>query len=59
MSLYNGPARGGTRGGADQFSWDNVKSDKVLKKTSVLLCVRALLPCRTTTHTHNTTKIKH
>ncbi|KAK9917430.1 hypothetical protein WJX75_004300 [Coccomyxa subellipsoidea] len=28
MSLYNGPPRGGTRGGADQFSWDNVKADK-------------------------------
>eukprot|EP00241_Pyramimonas_parkeae_P010849 CAMPEP_0114232450 /NCGR_PEP_ID=MMETSP0058-20121206/4614_1 /TAXON_ID=36894 /ORGANISM="Pyramimonas parkeae, CCMP726" /LENGTH=226 /DNA_ID=CAMNT_0001343927 /DNA_START=39 /DNA_END=719 /DNA_ORIENTATION=+ len=28
MSLYNGPARGGTRGGKDQFKWDDVKSDK-------------------------------
>ncbi len=28
MSLYNGPPRGGTRGGKDQFSWDNVKADK-------------------------------
>ncbi len=28
MSLYNGPPRGGTRGGADQFSWDSVKADK-------------------------------
>jgi len=28
MSLYNGPPRGGTRGGADQFSWENVKADK-------------------------------
>ena len=25
MSLYNGPPRGGTRGGKDQFNWDNVK----------------------------------
>ncbi|PNH01702.1 Multiple myeloma tumor-associated protein 2 [Tetrabaena socialis] len=28
MSLYNGPPRPGARGGADQFSWDNVKADK-------------------------------
>lgn len=28
MSIYNGPPRGGTRGGRDQFSWDQVKSDK-------------------------------
>lgn len=28
MSLYNGPARGGNRGGKDQFNWDNVKADK-------------------------------
>eukprot|EP00884_Botryococcus_braunii_P013938 jgi/Botrbrau1/22545/Bobra.114_2s0068.1 len=28
MSLYNGPPRGGTRGGKDQFSWENVKADK-------------------------------
>ncbi len=28
MSLYNGPARGGNRGGKDQFNWDSVKSDK-------------------------------
>eukprot|EP01025_Chloroclados_australasicus_P012948 TRINITY_DN16195_c0_g1_i1.p2 TRINITY_DN16195_c0_g1~~TRINITY_DN16195_c0_g1_i1.p2 ORF type:complete len:275 (+),score=21.41 TRINITY_DN16195_c0_g1_i1:209-1033(+) len=28
MSLYNGPPRGGSRGGKDQFSWDQVKSDK-------------------------------
>ncbi|KAK9842065.1 hypothetical protein WJX81_006747 [Elliptochloris bilobata] len=27
MSLYNGPPRGGTRGGADQFSWESVKAD--------------------------------
>ena len=26
--IYNGPPRGGTRGGRDQFSWDAVKSDK-------------------------------
>ncbi|KAL4450562.1 hypothetical protein ABPG77_000918 [Micractinium sp. CCAP 211/92] len=26
--IFNGPPRGGTRGGRDQFSWDNVKSDK-------------------------------
>ncbi|KAL4433567.1 hypothetical protein ABPG75_000008 [Micractinium tetrahymenae] len=26
--IFNGPARGGTRGGRDQFSWDNVKTDK-------------------------------
>mmetsp|Transcript_20090 Transcript_20090/g.65442 ORF Transcript_20090/g.65442 Transcript_20090/m.65442 type:complete len:229 (+) Transcript_20090:67-753(+) len=25
---YSGPPRGGTRGGADQFSWDQVKTDK-------------------------------
>ncbi|CAL5223709.1 g6263 [Coccomyxa viridis] len=28
MSLYNGPPRGGSRGGRDQFNWENVKSDK-------------------------------
>ena len=28
MSLYNGPPRGGTRGGKDQFNWENVKVDK-------------------------------
>ena len=28
MSLYNGPARGGNRGGKDQFDWENVKADK-------------------------------
>ncbi len=28
MSLYNGPPRGGTRGGKDQFNWENVKADK-------------------------------
>ncbi|KAK9802778.1 hypothetical protein WJX73_002172 [Symbiochloris irregularis] len=28
MSLYNGPARGGNRGGKDQFNWDAVKADK-------------------------------
>lgn len=28
MSLYNGPARGGNRGGKDQFNWESVKSDK-------------------------------
>mmetsp|Transcript_35436 Transcript_35436/g.59724 ORF Transcript_35436/g.59724 Transcript_35436/m.59724 type:complete len:242 (+) Transcript_35436:105-830(+) len=28
MSLYNGPARGGTRGGKDQFKWDDVKTDQ-------------------------------
>ena len=26
--MRDGPARGGTRGGADQFNWDDVKSDK-------------------------------
>lgn len=26
--IYNGPARGGTRGGKDQFSWENVRADK-------------------------------
>jgi hypothetical protein len=25
--IFNGPARGGTRGGRSEFSWDNVKSD--------------------------------
>jgi hypothetical protein len=28
MSLYNGPPRGGARGGRDQFSWEQVKNDK-------------------------------
>ena len=28
MSLYNGPARGGNRGGKDQFNWESVKSDR-------------------------------
>ncbi len=27
-NLYNGPPRGGTRGGKDQFNWDNIKNDK-------------------------------
>ena len=27
MSLYH-PTRGGTRGGKDQFDWENVKTDK-------------------------------
>lgn len=27
MSIYE-PARGGTRGGKDQFIWEDVKSDK-------------------------------
>ncbi|MEW5318936.1 MAG: hypothetical protein WDW38_010118 [Sanguina aurantia] len=26
MSLYNGPVRAGARGGANQFSWDNVQA---------------------------------
>mmetsp|Transcript_11208 Transcript_11208/g.28368 ORF Transcript_11208/g.28368 Transcript_11208/m.28368 type:complete len:225 (+) Transcript_11208:2-676(+) len=26
--MYNGPARGGTRGGRDQFKWEDVKGDK-------------------------------
>ncbi|SPQ97767.1 Multiple myeloma tumor-associated protein 2-like N-terminal domain-containing protein [Plasmodiophora brassicae] len=26
--MYSGPARGGTRGGQDQFKWEDVKSDK-------------------------------
>ena len=26
--MRDGPARGGTRGGKDQFNWDDVKSDK-------------------------------
>ena len=26
--IFNGPPRGGTRGGQDQFSWDSVKSDR-------------------------------
>lgn len=26
--IYNGPARGGTRGGKDQFNWENVRADK-------------------------------
>eukprot|EP00283_Hemiselmis_rufescens_P026923 CAMPEP_0173445952 /NCGR_PEP_ID=MMETSP1357-20121228/35524_1 /TAXON_ID=77926 /ORGANISM="Hemiselmis rufescens, Strain PCC563" /LENGTH=148 /DNA_ID=CAMNT_0014412203 /DNA_START=148 /DNA_END=590 /DNA_ORIENTATION=- len=28
MAMYNGPARGGTRGGKDQFNWDDVKEDR-------------------------------
>ena len=28
MSLYNGPPRGGNRGGKDQFNWESVKGDK-------------------------------
>lgn len=28
MSIHNGPVRGGTRGGKDQFQWDSVKDDK-------------------------------
>lgn len=28
MSLYNGPPRPGARGGRDQFSWEQVKTDK-------------------------------
>uniref|UniRef100_A0A061QLT8 Multiple myeloma tumor-associated protein 2 n=1 Tax=Tetraselmis sp. GSL018 TaxID=582737 RepID=A0A061QLT8_9CHLO len=28
MSLYNGPPRGGSRGGKDQFNWEEVKTDK-------------------------------
>jgi len=28
MSLDAGPIRGGTRGGKDQFKWEDVKSDK-------------------------------
>lgn len=27
--MYNGPPRGGTRGGRDQFNWEDVKGDKV------------------------------
>eukprot|EP00304_Pavlova_gyrans_P005772 CAMPEP_0206042486 /NCGR_PEP_ID=MMETSP1466-20131121/6586_1 /ASSEMBLY_ACC=CAM_ASM_001126 /TAXON_ID=44452 /ORGANISM="Pavlova gyrans, Strain CCMP608" /LENGTH=85 /DNA_ID=CAMNT_0053417195 /DNA_START=46 /DNA_END=299 /DNA_ORIENTATION=- len=26
--MYDGPARGGTRGGRDQFNWNDVKNDK-------------------------------
>lgn len=26
--IYNGPARGGTRGGKDQFNWKDVKTDR-------------------------------
>jgi len=26
--IFNGPPRGGTRGGRGEFSWENVKSDK-------------------------------
>jgi hypothetical protein len=28
MAVYNGPPRGGSRGGRDQFNWEDVKSDK-------------------------------
>ena len=27
MTVYNGPARGGSRGGKDMFDWENVKED--------------------------------
>jgi hypothetical protein len=27
-AIYNGPARGGNRGGKDQFNWEDVKEDK-------------------------------
>ena len=27
MAIYH-PSRGGVRGGADQFDWDDVKTDK-------------------------------
>lgn len=26
--IYNGPARGGSRGGKDQFNWEDAKEDK-------------------------------
>ena len=26
-TMFNGPPRGGTRGGRDQFSWEDVKND--------------------------------
>tara|TARA_R110002050_G_scaffold94226_6_gene196255 strand:+ start:339 stop:566 length:228 start_codon:yes stop_codon:yes gene_type:complete len=26
--MYNGPSRGGCRGGRDQFDWEDVKGDK-------------------------------
>ncbi|KAL6771864.1 hypothetical protein ACKKBG_A28065 [Auxenochlorella protothecoides x Auxenochlorella symbiontica] len=26
--IYNGPARGGTRGGKDQFNWESVRADQ-------------------------------
>jgi hypothetical protein len=28
MAVYNGPPRGGSRGGRDQFNWEDVKADK-------------------------------
>lgn len=28
MAVYNGPPRGGSRGGRDQFNWEDVKGDK-------------------------------
>jgi hypothetical protein len=28
MAVYNGPPRAGSRGGRDQFNWENVKADK-------------------------------
>lgn len=37
MSLYNGPPRGGTRGGADQFNWENVK----VCQSSLAVCKQA------------------
>ena len=39
MSLYNGPARGGNRGGKDAFNWDQVKSE-----SPVSCCLWALAP---------------
>ena len=27
-AIFNGPARGGNRGGKDQFNWEDVKEDK-------------------------------
>lgn len=28
MAVYDGPPRGGSRGGKDQFDWETVKADK-------------------------------
>ena len=43
MSLYNGPARGGNRGGKDAFNWDQVKSESPVTRSKLLVGVARLL----------------